>query len=202
MAELNLDTPLLQDPITGSQHVGSIVWPVVSVLVFLGIIVISYRKSRDSKFQFERFALADWPVVLKLCLIPFVLSLLGTHFFAALTVYYQTRIAQLTTPEYWANVGVGKLLSNSHAHLFAHATLYLSMTFLFFLSRAPNNSKRIFPFLALWGAIFDILSWWATKYWGAEWEILSAVSGTAFTFSFLFMAFYILRDCRSVTSTP
>ena len=89
---------------------------------------------------------------------------------------------------------MGRLSSLSHAHFFAHATMYLIMACLVQMTEGSKLSMVVAPLLALWAGIFDVVSWWGIKMLSPHFEYLAMLTGMSFSLSFLFMAFQILKS--------
>lgn len=202
-ANLDLNKIDLENAVTGATRIIDVwkdcVFPALSVVAFLLLIASIYflLKKRSSRVVPASLMIEHWPRALKLCLFPLVFSFALTHIFAAASVYFNTRIANPSNSEYFFNMGVGRLFSLTHAHLFAHATMYFVLAVLVQFT----GRKRLFtewaPLLALWAGIFDVISWWGMKELSANFEILSALTGSSFTLAFVLMAYAILSAAVS-----
>lgn len=143
------------------------------------------------------YKIKNAPFLLKASLLPTLLAFALTHVFSAISVYYNTKIANPSTVLYFQAMGVGRLSSLSHAHFFAHATMYLIMAFLVQMAEGSKLSMVVAPLLALWAGIFDVVSWWGIKMLSPHFEYLAMLTGMSFSLSFLFMAFRILKSSFS-----
>lgn len=145
----------------------------------------------------ELFKIKDAPALLKACLLPMLLAFALTHIFSAISVYYNTKVIHPSTEIYFQVMGVGRLSSLSHAHFFAHATMYFIMAILVQMTEGCFFSLVVAPLLALWAGIFDVISWWGIKTLSSHFEYLSMLTGMSFSISFLFMSYHIIKSAFS-----
>ena len=153
----------------------------------------SQKKSQLRNDQIEFYQIKNAPALLKLSLLPTILAFALTHVFSAISVYYNTKIINPSTEIYFQALGVGRLSSLSHAHFFAHATMYFIMAVLVQMAEGCIFSTVVAPLLALWSGIFDVVSWWGIKLISPNFEYLSMLTGMSFSLSFIFMASRILK---------
>ena len=153
------------------------------------------KNSKNKKDTF--YKIKNDPSLLKASLLPTLLAFALTHVFSAISVYYNTKIVNPSTVLYFQAMGVGRLSSLSHAHFFAHATMYLIMAFLVQMTEGSKLSMVVAPLLALWAGIFDVVSWWGIKILSPHFEYLAMLTGMSFSLSFLFMATQILKSSLS-----
>lgn len=110
------------------------------------------------------------------------------HLFALATVYLQTKVAWASVEEYFFYMKPWKLLAVSHAHLFGHATMYSLVGLAFLFTRIPEKFKILILAIPVISAPLDVYSWWLIKFISGKFELLSMVSGLAFSLGFLVMA--------------
>jgi len=168
-------------------------WGMVALFalaIVLSVWIAGRSKSRDPAWK----SLSTWPLALRAALWPLLAAFALTHAFAAGSVYYNTKIANPSTESYFAEIGVGRLLSLSHAHLFAHAAMYFLMALLVQFTRSDRVARLWAPIIALWAGVFDVFSWWGLKEISSQFEVLSALCGSSFSIAFLLMSFAILRE--------
>lgn len=153
----------------------------------------SQKKSQVRNDLIEFYQIKNAPALFKLSLLPTILAFALTHVFSAISVYYNTKIINPSTEIYFQALGVGRLSSLSHAHFFAHATMYFIMAVLVQMAEGCIFSTVVAPLLALWSGIFDVVSWWGIKLISPNFEYLSMLTGMSFSLSFIFMASRILK---------
>jgi hypothetical protein len=166
------------------------------IAFMISAIVFSYFKGISPKWSSLTFNLFDLPMPAKLA-ITFLLIAYGlTHIFAALTVYFDTRVVYATSKEYFFYIKPGRLTALTHAHLMAIGTMNGITAFLY----AMNLNSKTYAFssavvtMTFVGIFGDITSWWLTKYWGENFEILSMVTGIFFSLGFTIMALSVFRS--------
>jgi hypothetical protein len=197
---LNLDGGNLANAAVGATRAFNL-WldgllPAISIAALLALVIVSMfwaRNQRQVEIP-ESCKISSWTPSLKACLWPFITAFALTHAFSAFSVYYNTSIANPTTAAYFEAMGIGRLASLSHAHLFAHATMYFLLALLVQLTSAGKAATLYAPIGALWAGVFDVVSWWGLKKVSAHFEILSAICGTLFSLGFLLMSYAILRE--------
>lgn len=196
---LNLDTENLANVAKGATHVFDPIkdgmLPGLAVIAFVALILFSalWVKKRQGNLPPEDALISNWPSGLRAALWPLLAAFALTHAFSAGSVYYNTSIANPTTQAYFESLGIGRLSSLSHAHLFAHATMYFLLAVLVQFAGGGLLVTAYAPLAALWAGVFDVVSWWGLKKISANFEILSAACGMLFSVGFLIMAFAILR---------
>ena len=173
------------------------VYPLVSVLLFFAAIyatVLIYKKLLKGVNPQPKIRMADFPLTLRVATLPLITGYVLTHVFSAGSVYYNTKIANPSTILYFQAMGSGRLLSLTHAHLFAHATMYFIMAALVQLTGAGFLFTVLAPIVALWAGVFDVFSWWGLKQLSPNFEWLSIACGSLFSLAFILMAYVILRS--------
>jgi len=200
---LNFDSANLENVATGLTK-PFVFWsdalvPALAVLALFVCIYLSVRwaKKASPKNFPDSFLIRNWPAALRVALVPLIVSFALTHAFSVASVLYNTKIANSTTDAYFQAIGVGRLFSLSHAHLFAHATMYFLLAFLAQLTGARRFVTLYAPLGALWAGVFDVVSWWGFKKLSPNFEVLSALSGSMFSFGFLIMGYAILYSALS-----
>jgi len=195
---INLDAATLENAAVGATRVFHVwkdgVYPGLAVTLFLLFLagLISWSNRRQTVVVPPQLGIWAWPLGLRAALVPLLLSYALTHAFSLASVYFNTKIANANTELYFQNLGLGRLYSLSHAHLFAHATMYFLLAVLVQFSARGRLVTVWAPLVALTAGIFDVVSWWGFKTLSPNFEVLSALTGTAFSASFLVMAYAIL----------
>ena len=181
--------------------------PAFSVLLFFLAVFLSillFKKLKNNSVVEEKFLMAKIPLPLRIAMLPLLIGYAFTHVFSAVAVFYNTNVVNPSTFLYFQSMGVGRLYSLTHAHLFAHATMYFVLAVLVQLTGAGFVFTVLAPLVALWAGVFDVFSWWGIKLISPNFEWLSIACGSLFSVSFLLMAFAILRSalcCQSCTAT-
>lgn len=116
------------------------------------------------------------------------------HLLAFFNVYLHTKVGPFSVEKYFSSMGLTRLISLSHVHLFGHLTMYFLVGVVFVLTRVGERLKIGVISLAILGAYLDVLSWWLIKYISVRFETLSYLSGLSFSLGFLFMALTILYE--------
>lgn len=196
---LNFDSATLDNVATGVTRpfvvANDLVIPAAAILLFLLCIFLTVRCTKSSKQSFSQsWLISHWPAALKAALFPLLISYALTHAFSAGSVFYNTKVANPSTESYFQAMGVGRLLSLSHAHLFAHATMYFLLAALVQFTGRGRLVTVYAPLMALWAGVFDVVSWWGFKKVSPSFEVLSAMCGSLFSLGFLVMAFAILKS--------
>lgn len=201
---LNFDKGQLENIAQGATRAFDLVrdglLPGVSLLLFLAAVIFSVRlvrRAQETDFP-ASLRISHWPLGLKASLWPLLIAFAGTHIFSAGSVFYNTKIVNTSTETYFEAMGVGRLLSLSHAHLFAHAAMYFLLAVLVQFTSRGQAFRVWAPLLAMWAGIFDVVAWWGLKKISPNFEILSAASGALFSVGFLMMAFAILAETRKL----
>lgn len=199
-AGLNFDSASLDNATTGTTHtfhlVNDGILPWASVLALIIVVAAScfWVKRMYRGYHATLPLISKWPPGLRVALIPLLSAYALTHALSAVSVFYNTQIVNASTEVYFENMGIGRLASLSHAHFFAHATMYFLLATLVQFSGRGFIFVVIAPLLALWAGIFDVISWWGLKVVSPQFETLSALSGAAFSLSFLVMSYAILAS--------
>ncbi|MEZ4815734.1 MAG: hypothetical protein R3A80_11085 [Bdellovibrionota bacterium] len=171
--------------------------PLSALALFFLAIYLSLRISKKLLAKNSNpafFKMEDLPPPLRVATVPLLLGYFLTHVFSAATVYYNTQIANPSTLLYFEAMGTGRLLSLTHAHLFAHATMYFILAALVQLTGTGFVFTVLAPLMALWAGVFDVFSWWGLKSISPNFEWLSIACGSIFSVAFVLMAFAILRS--------
>ncbi len=173
------------------------VLPLVFISLFLFCVLYSYSKAKTGeagKSGANWPKISIWPSALRWALLPLLSAYALTHAFSAATVYFNTKVFNPSTFAYFEAMGVGRLTALTHAHLFAHATMYFILAVLVQFTSAGNFTKILAPLVALWAGVFDVFSWWGIKEVSTNFEWLSAINGSAFSIAFLMMSYALLRE--------
>lgn len=208
--ELNFDSANLENAASHAARelevLRDYVIPLAALVLFFLTIYFSIRvwkrlSSGDPQKDYMR--MTDLPVALRVATLPLLAGYALTHAFAAGSVYYNTLVANASTMSYFEVMGRGRLFSLSHAHLFAHATMYFILAALVQLSGRKFVPTVLAPMAALWAGVFDVFSWWGLKEVSPNFEWLSIACGSIFSLGFLVMAYAIIRSalCSSANST-
>ncbi len=203
-SSLNFDSAQLENAAVGATRAFDLIkdalLPGLSLLLFVAAVVATaLAVRRKSKGTANWRPISEWTPGAKIALVPLLASYFLTHVFAAASVYYNTKIANSSSEEYWTTLGVGRLFSLSHAHLFAHATMYFLLAILVQFTRRGGFFKAVLPAVALWAGVFDVVGWWGMKLVSPNFEIVSAATGSGFSVAFLIMTFAIFDEARRHT---
>ena len=181
-SELNFDAANLENATQGATRAFNFlkdgIAPGLAVAALLLVVLVSlhWAKKNDHAFSIpEPLKIKNWPAGLRLSLVPLLVSFALTHAFAAASVYYNTTVSNPNTDSYFQNIGVGRLFSLSHAHLFAHAAMYFMVATLVQFTNRGRLFTLCAPIIALWAGVFDVVSWWGLKKVSPNFEILSAL---------------------------
>ncbi len=207
--ELNFDSANLENAAAHAarelEPLRDYVIPLVALALFFLAIYLSVRiwkRLSAATPQGSAMRMGHLPIALRVATLPLLAGYALTHAFAAGSVYYNTLVANASTMSYFEVMGRGRLFSLSHAHLFAHATMYFILAALVQLSGRKFVPTVLAPIAALWAGVFDVFSWWGLKEVSPNFEWLSIACGSIFSFGFLIMAYAILRSalCSSADS--
>ena len=197
---LNFDTGTLENTTQQAARIFSPwkdAWaPGLTILLLVVVVTatVLWAKRQSKREVPHGLHLSKWPSALRGCLLPLLIGFAATHAFSAFSVYYNTRIANASSDAYWETMGVGRLASLSHAHLFAHATMYFVMAALVQFTSVGFVLRLVAPIAALWAGVFDVAGWWGLKEISPSFEYLSALCGSLFSLGFLGMAYAIAKE--------
>ena len=166
----------------------------LAIFLFLLCIIIAWAATRRDKKRNLTFQLNQLPPAAKLIPTIFLVTFLFVHIIALADAMVQSRVIAKNVHEYFHFMKYSRLLGVSHSHLFGHTVMYSLVALPFAFTTWREFIKALFIAGAMVSAVFDVGSWWLIKYFGEEFEIISAVSGITFTISFLVMAAKTLRD--------
>lgn len=112
--------------------------------------------------------------------------------FGALEAHYQVSLHG-DAPTYFANMGEGKLIAFTHAHLFGFTTSFfiIGIPFSLHFSRL-RIYQWIFP-VGLVASLTDIISWWGMKYVSDNFEYITWACGLIFSVCFMWMLIGLVR---------
>lgn len=138
------------------------------------------------------FSLRDLPVAAQRG-IGMAAVLFGIAFFFGLAeVHYQVSLNG-STEAYFANMGRGKLIAFTHAHLFG-------FTMAFFIIGIPFslhfNRLKIYQWVfpaGLAAALTDIISWWGIKYISPNFDYVTLWCGAVYGSAYLWMLIGVIR---------
>lgn len=156
------------------------------LLVTLVFRMIPYRETN------LKFNLHDLPVAAQRG-IGMAVILFGISFaFGGFEVYYQVSLNG-TAENYFREMGLGKLIAITHAHLVGFTTSFFIIGIPFSLH---FNRLRIYQYifpLGLAASITDVASWWGTKYISANFEYITWWCGAVFGVSYTWMLIGLVR---------
>ncbi len=200
---LNFDAATLENATTTTARpfswASDAAYPALAVAAFALVLALSLLLAKRLEVRRASGAkllpvISSWPASLRVALLPLLAAYALTHALSAVSVYLNTRVANPSTLAYFEALGPGRLSSLSHAHFFAHATMYFLMAVLVQTTRSGFWTSTAAPLLALWAGVFDVFSWWGIKYLSPSYDVLSAICGSAFSISFLVMSGAILHS--------
>ena len=112
--------------------------------------------------------------------------------FGALEAHYQVTLHDGAVP-YFQQMGLGKLIAFTHAHLFGFTTSFfiIGIPFSLHFSRLKIY-QWIFP-IGLLASVTDILSWWGLKYVSENFEYITWACGAIFSCCYMWMLVGLLR---------
>jgi hypothetical protein len=123
----------------------------------------------------------------------FAVCLFGVAFaFGASEIWYQMQFYG-SSDAFFAQMGLGKLIVMTHAHLFGFTTAFFIVGIPF--SMQFNNLyvyQWVLP-VGLSASFIDVLSWWGIKYLSPNFEYVSMLCGILFSVSYLWMLIGLLR---------
>ena len=169
-------------------------WMIVTVLLtFIGITFIKAKKVSSAENSIDFFS---WPLPAKLTVTFLFMAFAATHIFAAITVYLDTRVMFATSREYYFYIKPARLTALSHAHLMAIATMdgIVAILYSFDHRHRDYGLASAVVTMTFSAIMFDIASWWLTKYFGSAFETLSMFTGIFFSVGFSIMSIFVFRS--------
>jgi len=156
------------------------------LLVFTVFKMIPYR---DTKLHFN---LHDLPVAAQRG-IGMAVILFGISFgFGGFEVYYQINLHG-SAENYFGEMGLGKLIAITHAHLVGFTTSFFLIGIPFSLH---FNRLRIYQYifpLGLAASLTDVASWWGMKFISPNFEYITWWCGVVFGISYTWMLIGLVR---------
>jgi hypothetical protein len=112
--------------------------------------------------------------------------------FGAIEAHYQVHLHG-DAPSYFQQMGEGKLIAFTHAHLFGFTTSFfiIGIPFSMHFSRLKVY-QWIFP-VGLIASLTDIISWWGMKYISGNFEYITWACGLIFSVCFMWMLIGLVR---------
>ncbi len=159
-----------------------------SVYLILGILFFIFAFLKRKPDWKPPVFLERFPVSAKMAISLALASFGLVHLLSLLEVYLVTRVSFKSSSEYFFYMKLPKLAATSHAHFFGHATMYLITSLIFIFSKLSEIWKLLFMGLALSAGLIDVPAWWAIKYGGGGYEVVSAIAGTMSVLGWGFMA--------------
>lgn len=167
---------------------------VLIILLMIAVAVAAYVFGQRRQTKSAMFDLGLIPLSTKLVIL-FMLMIYGaTHLLAAGTVYFNTRVIYASAQEYFSYIKPARLAALSHAHLMGIATMEGLVAVLYTLTRRSNGFTSAVVAITFIGVFGDIASWWAVKYFGGSYDLLSMVNGLFFSGGFLIMTIALTKD--------
>jgi hypothetical protein len=112
--------------------------------------------------------------------------------FGALEAHYQVNLHGDATT-YFEQMGIGKLIAFTHAHLFGFTTSFFIIGIPFSLHFSRLKAYQwIFP-IGLIASLTDIISWWGMKYISSNFEYITWCCGLIFTVCYMWMLIGLVR---------
>ncbi len=113
-------------------------------------------------------------------------------FFGGWEAHYQVTLHG-DAHAYFQQMGMGKLIAFTHAHLFGFTTSFFIVGIPFSLHFSRLKVYQwIFP-IGLIASLTDIISWWGIKFVSANFEYITWSCGLAFTICYLWMLIGLVR---------
>ncbi|MCP5161490.1 MAG: hypothetical protein H7A00_07460 [Hahellaceae bacterium] len=156
--------------------------------LFCGLIrwLIPFRQTALS------FTLHDLPVAAQRG-IGIAVVLYGIAFcFGGVEINYQMSLHG-SAEVYFQNMGLGKLIAFTHAHLFGFTTSFFVVGIPFSLHfNRLKIYQWMFP-LGLAASLTDVISWWGIKFVSGNFEYVTWWCGTVFSISYVWMLIGLVR---------
>jgi len=112
--------------------------------------------------------------------------------FGAMEAHYQVNLHG-DAVAYFEQMGLGKLIAFTHAHLFGFTTSFFIIGIPFSLNFGRLKVYQwIFP-IGLIASLTDIISWWGMKYVSANFEYITWGCGLVFTVCYMWMLIGLVR---------
>lgn len=164
----------------------------IALLGFFFTLVISVFKMIPYRETNLRFNLHDLPVAAQRG-IGMAVILFGISFaFGGFEVYYQISING-SAENYFGEMGLGKLIAITHAHLVGFTTSFFIIGIPFSLHfNRLRVYQYIFP-LGLAASLTDVASWWGMKFISPNFEYITWWCGAVFGISYTWMLIGLVR---------
>ncbi len=155
----------------------------------LVLIVFKMIPYRETKLHFN---LHDLPVAAQRG-IGMAVILFGISFgFGGFEVYYQINLHG-SAEAYFGEMGLGKLIAITHAHLVGFTTSFFLIGIPFSLHfNRLRVYQYIFP-LGLAASLTDVASWWGMKFISPNFEYITWWCGAVFGISYIWMLIGLVR---------
>jgi len=113
-------------------------------------------------------------------------------FFGAMEAHYQVKLHG-DAVSYFKQMGIGKLIAFTHAHLFGFTTSFFIVGIPFSLHFSRLKVYQwIFP-IGLIASLIDIMSWWGMKYVSENFAYITWGCGLVFTVCYVWMLIGLVR---------
>ena len=177
-----------KDPLPEWVHIAG----PLGLLSFFFILIFTVFRMIPYKVTTLKFNLHDLPVAAQRG-IGMAVILFGVSFaFGGFEVYYQVSING-SAENYFREMGLGKLIAITHAHLVGFTTSFFIIGIPFSLH---FNKLRVYQYifpLGLAASITDVASWWGTKYISPNFEYITWWCGAVFGISYTWMLIGLVR---------
>ena len=165
--------------------------PIALLSFFFLLVYVVYRliPFRETEIHFN---LHDLPVAAQRG-IGMAVILFGIAFvFGAAEIHYQLGLHG-TAEAYFQQMGVGKLIAMTHAHMFGFTTSFLVIGIPFSLHfHRLRIYQWIFP-LGLAASLCDIIAWWGLKFVSGNFEFITWFCGIIFSLCYNWMLIALVR---------
>jgi hypothetical protein len=164
----------------------------IALLSFFFLLVFTVFKMIPYKETKLQFNLHDLPVAAQRG-IGMAVILFGISFgFGGFEVYYQINLHG-SAENYFGEMGLGKLIAITHAHLVGFTTSFFLIGIPFSLH---FNRLRIYQYifpLGLAASLTDVASWWGMKFISPNFEYITWWCGAVFGISYTWMLIGLVR---------
>ncbi len=165
--------------------------PIALLVFFFLLIYLVYKliPFRETEIHFD---LHDLPVAAQRG-IGMAVILFGIAFaFGAAEAHYQLGLHG-SAEAYFQQMGIGKLIAMTHAHLFGFTTSYFIVGIPFSLHfHRLKIYQWMFP-LGLAASLCDIIAWWGLKFVSGNFEFITWWCGFIFSFCFSWILVALVR---------
>ncbi len=164
----------------------------LALLAMFFILVLTVFKMIPYRETNLRFNLHDLPVAAQRG-IGMAVILFGISFaFGGFEVYYQINLNG-SAEKYFGEMGLGKLIAITHAHLVGFTTSFFLIGIPFSLHfNRLRVYQYIFP-LGLAASLTDVASWWGMKFISPNFEYITWWCGAVFGISYTWMLIGLVR---------